>query len=219
MHVCWGDPIFIEEIKHLNQFFLFPYMSLLWNRSIIYTKIYTYLHCFGSRFTLKSVWATTHYRLHIFCSDIYGNLQLRGWANYGGWPTWTNQWKICCRFLVMQVWTIKYVSINTSRNQLPDQRTRRWSTFVHPNSTPPRTHFLFTQNITHVYTCINVPHNRADAHAPLARLNHARDHYPGWSFPCLSKGLGFHYIYIISSKQRLPTDIYNCRQQRKLRFK
>ena len=108
-------------------------------------------------------------------------------------PTWTNQWKVRCRSHVMQVWTIKYASINTSRNQLPDQRTRRWPTFVHPNSTPPRAHLLFTQNITHVYTCINVPHNRADARAPLARPDHARDHYPGWGFPCLSEALAFHY--------------------------
>jgi hypothetical protein len=102
-------------------------------------------------------------------------------------PTWTNQRKVRCRSHVMQVWTIKYASINTSRNQLPDQRTRRWPTFVHPNSTPPRAHLLFTQNITHVYACINVPHNHADARAPLARPDHARDHYPGWGFPCLSK--------------------------------
>jgi hypothetical protein len=86
----------------------------------------------------------------------------------------------------MQVWTIKYASINTSRNQLPDQRTRCWPTFVHPNSTQPRAHLVFTQNITYVYTCINVPHNHADARAPLARPDHARDHYPGWGFPCLS---------------------------------
>jgi hypothetical protein len=114
-------------------------------------------------------------------------------------PTWTNQWKFRCHSHVMQVWTIKYASINTSRNQLPDQRTRRWPTFVYPNSTPPRAHLLFTQNITHVYTCINVLHNRADSRAPLARPDHTRDHYPGWGFPCLSAAHGFYYqqpIYI-----------------------
>jgi hypothetical protein len=84
-------------------------------------------------------------------------------------PTWTNQWKVHCRSHVIQVWNIKYVSINMSRNQLPDQRTRRWPTFVHPNSTSPHAHLLFTQNITHVYTCINVPYNRADVRAPLTR--------------------------------------------------
>jgi hypothetical protein len=65
---------------------------------------------------------------------------------------------------------------------------------------PPRAHFLFTQNTTHVYTGTNVPHNRADARAPLVRPDHTRDHYPGWGFPCLSKAQGFHYqqpIYII----------------------
>jgi hypothetical protein len=62
--------------------------SLLWNRSIIYTKIRTHLHCFGSRLTLKSAWAPTHNRLCIFCSDIYGNFQHRGCANHRG--VWTH---------------------------------------------------------------------------------------------------------------------------------
>jgi hypothetical protein len=55
---------------------------------MIYTKIYTHLCCFGSRFTLKSAWTPTHDQLHIFCSDIYGNFQLRGRANHGG--VWTH---------------------------------------------------------------------------------------------------------------------------------
>jgi hypothetical protein len=91
-------------------------------------------------------------------------------------PTWTNQWKVHCRSPAMQVWIIKYVSINTSRNQLPD------TTLAHLRPSqldPPRTHLLFTQNITHVYTCINVSHNRADARAPLTRPNHTCDYYLG----------------------------------------
>jgi hypothetical protein len=113
--------------------------------------------------------------------------------------TYTNQWKVWCRSPIMQVWTIKYASINMSRNQLPDQRTRCWPHLRPSQLDPPRVHFLFTQNITYVYTCINVPHNRADMHAPLARPDHVCDHYPGWGFPCLSEALGFHYqrpIYI-----------------------
>jgi hypothetical protein len=94
-------------------------------------------------------------------------------------------------------------------NQLPDQQTRRWPTFVHPNSTTPRAHLLFTQNITHIYTCINMPYNRADARAPLARPDHARDHYPDWSFPCLTEAHGFHYqqpilYYYLSVHCRRP---------------
>jgi hypothetical protein len=183
-------------------------MFSLWNRSMIYTKIYTHLWCFGSCFTLKSTWAPTQ-DLSIFCFNIYGNFQLRVGTliTVVCGPIWTNQWKVCCRSHVMQVWTIKYASINTRRNQLPDQRTRRWPTFVHPNSTPPRAHLLFTQNITHVYACINVPHNRADARAPLARLDHARDHYPGWGFPCLSEAQNFHY------QQPLSLYIYTQRDE------
>jgi hypothetical protein len=146
-------------------------MFSLWNRSMIYSKIHTNLRCFGSLFTLKSAWAPTHNWLHIFCSDIYGNFSFVGaLITVVCGPTWTNQWKVCCHSPVMQVWTIKYGSINTSRKQLPDQRTRRWPTFVHPNSTPPRPHLLFTQNITYVYTCINVLHNRADARAQWSDL-------------------------------------------------
>jgi hypothetical protein len=61
-----------------------------------------------------------------------------------------------------------------------------------------------------------VLHNRADSRAPLARPDHARDHYPGWGFPCLSEAQVFYYqqpiyiyfysnnlyIYIISSNGR-----------------
>jgi hypothetical protein len=45
---------------------------------MIYTKIYTHLCYFGSRFTLKSAKAPTHDQLHILCSDIYSNFQLCG---------------------------------------------------------------------------------------------------------------------------------------------
>jgi hypothetical protein len=44
--------------------------------------------------------------------------------------------------------------------------------------------------------------NRTDARAPPARPDHARDHYPGWGFSCLSEAQGSHYqqpIYIWSS--------------------
>jgi hypothetical protein len=100
----------------------------------------------------------------------------------------------------MQVSTIKYASINTSRNQLPDQWTWCWPTFVHRNSTPPCAHLLFTQNITHVYTCINVPHNRADARAPLARPDHARvtTTLAGASHAYGSSGLPLPTSYIYS---------------------
>jgi hypothetical protein len=51
---------------------------------MIYTKIYTHLCYFGSRFTLKSAKAPTHDQLHILCSDIYSNFQLCG-ALITGW--------------------------------------------------------------------------------------------------------------------------------------
>jgi hypothetical protein len=62
-------------------------------------------------------------------------------------------------------------------------------------------------------------HNRANARAPLTRPDHARDHYPGWGFPCLSKALSFHYqqpyiynnlIYIIDTtlNASLKTYVY-----------
>jgi hypothetical protein len=53
-------------------------------------------------------------------------------------PSWMNQWKVRCRSHVMQVWTIKYASINTSRNQLPDQRTRRLA-HLRPSQLDPTT--------------------------------------------------------------------------------
>jgi hypothetical protein len=163
--------IYGENKTFKSDFFCFHTCFRYENRSMIYTKIYTHLCCFGSRFTLNSISSVPIYTV---TSSFVGAL-----ITVVCGPTWTNQWKVRCRSHVMQVWTIKYASINTSRNQLPDQRTRRWPTFVHPNSTPPRAHLLFTQNITHVYACINVPHNHADARAPLAWPDHARDHYPG----------------------------------------
>jgi hypothetical protein len=165
--------------KAFKSDFLFPYMFSLWNRSMFYTKIYTHLCFFGSRLrwnppklprTISSISSVPIYTVTSSSVDALITVVCG--------PIWTNQWKVRCRSHVMQVWTIKYANINTSRDQLPDQRTRRWPTFVHPNSTPPRVHLLFTQNITHVYACINVSHNRADARVPLARPDHVRDHYP-----------------------------------------
>jgi hypothetical protein len=201
MHGCWRNPIFMDELNHLNQSFFclhtcFRYEIDRWF-TLKFIPIYVVLvHvlCWNLPELPHTVSSISSVPIYTVTSSFVGAL-----ITVVCGPTWTNQWNVCCCYHVMQVWTIKYGSINTSRNQLPFQRTWRWPTFSHPNSTPPRAHLVFTQNITRVYTCINVPHNWADAHDPLARPDHACDHYPGWGFTCLSKDLGFHYrqyIYI-----------------------
>jgi hypothetical protein len=171
MHGCWRDPIFMEEIKHLNQTFCFHtcfcYEIDRWF-TLKFIPIYAVLvHvlCWNPPELPRTISSISSVPIYTVTSSFVDTL-----ITVVCGPTWTNQWKVCCRSPVMQVWTIQYASINTSRNQLPDQRTRRWPTFVHPNSTPPRVHLLFTQNITHVYACINVPHNRANARTPQTDL-------------------------------------------------
>jgi hypothetical protein len=178
MHGCWRDPIFMEKIKHLNQIFCFHtcfgYEIDRWFtlKFILIYAVLVHVLCWNPSELPRTIDSISSVPIYTVTSSFVGELITVVWTHLN------DQWKVCCRSLVMQVWTIKYANINTSRNQLPDQRTRRWPTFVHPNSTPPRTHLLFTQNITHVYTCINVPHDRADTHVSLAQPNHVRDHYP-----------------------------------------
>jgi hypothetical protein len=164
MHECWRDPIFMEKIKYLNRIFLFPCMFCFeidrWFivKSVPIYAVLVHILCWNPLDLPHTIGYICSVPIYTVTFSIVGAL-----ITVVCGPTWTNQRKVHCRSPVMQVWTIKYTSINTRRNQLPDQRTWCWPTFVHPKSTLPHAHLLFTQNITHVYTCINVPHNCADA--------------------------------------------------------
>jgi hypothetical protein len=105
-------------------------MFSLWNRSMIYTKIYTVLvHVlrWNPSELPRTISSISSVPIYTVTSSFVGAL-----ITVVCGPTWTNQWKVCCCSHVMQVWTIKYASINTTRNQLPDQQTRRRPTFIHP---------------------------------------------------------------------------------------